>query len=71
MIGIFTTNTPFALLNILFTLQYTTMSEPDLATRAPESDLAEQSAIPGDTAVDQGASLGVCYHIAERQVNKC
>lgn len=36
------------------------MSEPDIATRAPESDLAEQSAIPGDTAVDQGASLGVC-----------
>jgi len=41
------------------------MSEPDLATRAPESDLAEQSAIPGDTAVDQGASLGVCHRGAE------
>jgi hypothetical protein len=35
------------------------MSDSDLATRAPESDLAEQSAIPGDTVVDQGASLGV------------
>ena len=68
MIGIFTTNTPFALLNILFTLQYTTMSEPDLATRAPESDLAEQSAIPGDSAVDQGASLGVCLPFVETVV---
>jgi hypothetical protein len=37
------------------------MSDNDLATRAPESDLAEQSIIPGDSAVDQGAaSLGVC-----------
>jgi hypothetical protein len=36
------------------------MSDSDLATRAPESDLVEQSAIPGDTVVDQGASLGVC-----------
>ena len=35
------------------------MSDNDLATRAPESDLAEQSVIPGDTVVDQGASLGV------------
>jgi hypothetical protein len=35
------------------------MSDSDLATRGPESDLAEQSAIPGDTVVDQGASLGV------------
>jgi hypothetical protein len=39
--------------------RHTTMSDNDLATRAPESDLAEQSAIPGDTVVDQGASLGV------------
>jgi hypothetical protein len=37
------------------------MSDNDLATRAPENDLAEQSPIPGDTVVDQGAaSLGVC-----------
>ncbi|KAM0714213.1 hypothetical protein Q7P37_010000 [Cladosporium fusiforme] len=36
-----------------------TMSDSELATRAPESDLAERSAIPGDTAVDQGpTSLG-------------
>lgn len=48
------------------TLQYKNMSEPDIATRAPESDLAEQSAIPGDTAVDQGASLGVCDYGAQR-----
>lgn len=35
------------------------MSEPEIATKAPESDLAERSAIPGDSAVDQGPSLGV------------
>lgn len=35
------------------------MADEEIATRAPESDLAEQSAIPGDTAVDQGASMGV------------
>ncbi|KAL1582777.1 hypothetical protein WHR41_08361 [Cladosporium halotolerans] len=34
------------------------MSEPEIATKAPESDLAERSAIPGDSAVDQGPSLG-------------
>jgi dienelactone hydrolase len=34
------------------------MTDQELATRAPESDLAEQSAIPGDSAVDQGPSLG-------------
>ncbi|CAD0052991.1 unnamed protein product, partial [Aureobasidium pullulans] len=34
------------------------MADDELATRAPESDLAEQSAIPGDSAVDQGPSLG-------------
>lgn len=43
------------------------MSDSELATRAPESDLAEQSAIPGDSAVDQGAaSLGVCHLVAEQ-----
>lgn len=36
-----------------------TMADDEVATRAPESDLAEQSAIPGDSAVDQGPSLGV------------
>jgi hypothetical protein len=35
------------------------MADDELATRAPESDLAEQSAIPHDSAVDQGPSLGV------------
>ncbi|THX94580.1 dienelactone hydrolase [Aureobasidium pullulans] len=35
------------------------MADDELATRAPESDLAEQSAIPGDSAVDQGPSLGL------------
>jgi len=36
------------------------MADDELATRAPESDAAEQSAIPGDSAVDQGAaSMGV------------
>lgn len=35
------------------------MADEEVATKAPESDLAEQSAIPGDSAVDQGASLGV------------
>ncbi|GAB7355405.1 hypothetical protein MBLNU459_g5923t1 [Dothideomycetes sp. NU459] len=34
------------------------MADEDVATKAPESDLAEQSAIPGDTVVDQGASMG-------------
>lgn len=38
------------------------MADNELATRAPESDLAEQSAIPGDSAVDQGPSLGVSLH---------
>jgi len=38
------------------------MADDELATRAPESDLAEQSAIPGDSAVDQGPSLGVSLH---------
>ncbi|KAG9941610.1 dienelactone hydrolase family protein, partial [Aureobasidium melanogenum] len=34
------------------------MADDEVATRAPESDLAEQSVIPGDSAVDQGPSLG-------------
>ncbi|KAI9680266.1 MAG: hypothetical protein M1822_007265 [Bathelium mastoideum] len=34
------------------------MAEPENATKAPESDVAERSAIPGDSTVDQGASLG-------------
>lgn len=35
------------------------MADEDIATRAPESDLAAGSVIPGDTVVDQGASMGV------------
>ncbi|KAI9710493.1 MAG: hypothetical protein M1820_002629 [Bogoriella megaspora] len=35
------------------------MAEPENATKAPESDIAERSAIPSDTVVDQGASLGL------------
>jgi hypothetical protein len=35
------------------------MADDELATRAPESDLAEQSVIPGDSVVEQGPSLGV------------
>lgn len=35
------------------------MADDEVATKAPESDAAEQSAIPGDSTVDQGASMGV------------
>lgn len=35
------------------------MADEDIATRAPESDLVAGSVIPGDTVVDQGASMGV------------
>ncbi|KAL9080973.1 MAG: hypothetical protein Q9157_000383 [Trypethelium eluteriae] len=35
------------------------MAEPENATKAPESDVEERSAFPGDSTVDQGASLGV------------
>lgn len=35
------------------------MADEELGTRAPENDLAEQSVIPGDSIVDQGASMGV------------
>ena len=42
------------------------MTDDEVATRAPESDAQEdkttaeeKSNIPGDTIVDQGASLGV------------
>jgi hypothetical protein len=46
------------------------MADDELATRAPESDLAEQSAIPGDSAVDQGPSLGVSRHSTKRVLPK-
>lgn len=36
------------------------MADEDLATKAPESDAQEGSAIPGDSKPDQGAaSMGV------------
>jgi hypothetical protein len=35
------------------------MSEPELATRAPESDAAESSPFAGDTPAQEGASMGV------------
>lgn len=40
------------------------MADEDVATRAPESDAQEVSAIPGDSKVDQNAAtMGVsCYH---------
>jgi len=34
------------------------MSEPELATRAPESDAAESSPFAGDTPAQEGASMG-------------
>ena len=44
------------------------MSEPEVATKAPENDAAEgtktqapESLIPGDTPAQSGASLGVCW----------
>lgn len=41
------------------------MADEDVSTRAPESDAAaQQSAIPGDTVVDQGASMGVGGDVA-------
>ena len=35
------------------------MSDGDVATKAPESDAAEQSVLPGDTPAQHGASMGV------------
>jgi hypothetical protein len=38
------------------------MADPEVATKAPESDAAEEtkaSVIPGDTPAQSGASLGV------------
>ncbi|TKA63445.1 hypothetical protein B0A49_06401 [Cryomyces minteri] len=34
------------------------MADEDVATKAPESDAAEDSVFPGDTKADQGASMG-------------
>lgn len=36
------------------------MADSDVATKAPESDAAVQSPIPGDTVAQEGASMGVC-----------
>jgi hypothetical protein len=39
------------------------MADPEVATKAPESDAAEEtkaSLFPGDTPAQKGASLGVC-----------
>ncbi|KAK5153035.1 hypothetical protein LTR04_006276, partial [Oleoguttula sp. CCFEE 6159] len=35
------------------------MADEEVATKAPESDAAEDSVFPGDTKADQGASMGV------------
>jgi len=34
------------------------MAEPEVATKAAESDAAEQSVFPNDTAAQSGASMG-------------
>lgn len=36
------------------------MADAEVATKAPESDAAEQSVLPGDTPAQQGPTLGVC-----------
>ena len=36
-----------------------TMSDPEVATKAPESDQTE-SLVQGDTPAQEGASMGVC-----------
>ena len=43
----------------------TTMADEDVATKAPESDTAEQSAIPGDTPAQAGPTMGVSYSYPE------
>jgi hypothetical protein len=35
------------------------MAEPEVATKAPESDAVEQSLFPNDSIAQQGASMGV------------
>lgn len=35
------------------------MADEEVATKAPESDAAEQSIFPGDTRAQEGASMGV------------
>jgi hypothetical protein len=58
------------------------MSDPEIATKAPESDAAEEresepSLVPGDTPAQSGASLGVswssvkCLRIANLSQEHC
>lgn len=35
------------------------MADEEVATKAPESDAAQQSVIPGDTPAQEGPTLGV------------
>ncbi len=44
------------------------MTDQDVATKAPESDAAEGSIVPGDTKAQEGASMGVRWqcHLARR-----
>lgn len=35
------------------------MADEDVATKAPEGDAAEQSAVPGDTPAQTGPTMGV------------
>lgn len=43
----------------LDTPQAEDMAEPEVATKAPENDAAEQSVFPNDTRAQEGASMGV------------
>lgn len=43
----------------LLILQAEEMAEPEIATKAPENDAAEQSLFPNDTRAQDGASMGV------------
>ncbi len=35
------------------------MADPEVATKAPESDAQDQSAMPSDTPAQKGESMGV------------
>lgn len=39
--------------------KYRSMAEPEVATKAPENDAAEQSLFPNDSRAQEGASMGV------------
>lgn len=46
------------------------MAEDGVATRAPESDIHEPSAVsPGDTPAQQGASMGVQHDSGQGAAN--